>query len=122
MATPDVELRFDRGTILLVGSPNGVNLADAPGVLWDRRVRTYRAPAARHSILKRWLRANGVWFQDISPRPRSIREAWSAVDLRAYQEAGPCRPGSWLSDEVSSRFRRGAARPGWPWLSCNGRN
>jgi superfamily II DNA or RNA helicase len=87
MATPDVELRFDRGTILLIGSSNGVNLADAPGALWDRRVRTYRAPAGRHSVLKRWLRANGVGFQDISPRPRSVPEAWSAVDLRTYQEA-----------------------------------
>ncbi len=82
-----VELRFDRGTILLAASPNAVNLADAPGVLWDHRVRAYRAPARRYSVLKRWLRANGVRFQGIPPRPRSIQEAWSPMDLRPYQEA-----------------------------------
>ena len=80
-------LRFDRGTILLTDPPNGVNLALAPGVLWDRRVRAYRAPARRYSALTRWLQAAGVRFQDISPRPRPMREAWSDVDLRPYQEA-----------------------------------
>ena len=67
--------------------PNGVGLAGAPGVLWDRRVRAYRAPASGYSALKRWLLAVGVRFEEISARPRSIKEAWSVVDLRAYQEA-----------------------------------
>lgn len=82
-----MKLRFDRGTILLTDPPSGVNVAAAPGVLWDRRVRAYRAPASRYSALKRWLLAGGVRFQDISPRPRSVRAAWSDVDLRPYQEA-----------------------------------
>ncbi len=45
-----VKLRFDRGTILLADPPNGVNLAAAPGVLWDRRVRAYHlAPCSGRS-------------------------------------------------------------------------
>jgi superfamily II DNA or RNA helicase len=50
-------------------------------------VGAYRAPASRYSALKRWLLASGVRFQDLSPRPRSLEEAWTDVDLRSYQEA-----------------------------------
>jgi len=82
-----MKLRFDRGTVLLTDPPSGVNLAAGPGVLWDRRVRAYRAPAIRYSALKRWLLARGVSFQGISPRPRTMQEAWTNVDLRTYQEA-----------------------------------
>lgn len=67
--------------------PSVVNLAAAPGVLWDPRVHAHRAPARRYSDLKRWLQASGVRFLDIPDRPRSAREAWRGVDLRPYQEA-----------------------------------
>ena len=82
-----MKLRFDRGTILFVDPPNGLPLGAAPGALWDRRVCAYRAPASRYSALERWLLASGVQFQGIPSRPGSVREAWSDVDLRAYQEA-----------------------------------
>jgi superfamily II DNA or RNA helicase len=82
-----MKLRFDRGTIVVADSPSGVNLAAAPGVLWDSRVHAHRAPARRYSDLKRWLHASGVRFLDLSDRPRSAREAWRGVDLRPYQEA-----------------------------------
>src|SRR5712692_795219 len=84
---PVMKLRFDRGTVLLTDPPSGMDLAAAPGVLWDRRVRAHRAPAIRFSALKRWLLASSVSFQGISPRPRSMQEEWTNVDLRAYQEA-----------------------------------
>ena len=82
-----MKLRFDRGTIVFADLPRGVNLATAPGVLWDGRVRAYRAPARRYAALTRWLRAGGIRFEDISPRPRSVAEAWSGIELRSYQEA-----------------------------------
>jgi superfamily II DNA or RNA helicase len=82
-----MKLRFDRGTVLLTDAPSGVNLAAAPGVVWDRRVRAYRAPAIKYSALQGWLFAAGIGFQDVTPRPRSRQDAWSTVDLRAYQEA-----------------------------------
>jgi superfamily II DNA or RNA helicase len=82
-----MKLRFDRGTILLADPPSGVNLAAAPGVLWDRRVGAFRAPASKYVVLKQWLLTAGVRFVDIAARPRSAADAWSGIDLRPYQEA-----------------------------------
>jgi type I site-specific restriction endonuclease len=82
-----MKLRFDRGTILLADPPTGVNLAAAPGVLWDRRVGAFRSPASKYAALKHWLLAAGVRFVDIAARPRSAACAWSGIDLRPYQEA-----------------------------------
>ena len=82
-----MELRFDRGTLLLADLPSGLNPDAVPEVLWDRRVRAYRAPARRYSALKRWLVEMGIRFHDIPPRPRHEEAAWSGVDLRTYQEA-----------------------------------
>lgn len=82
-----MKLTFDRGTILLADAPGDVDLATAPGVRWDRRVHAYRAPASQHASLKGWLVTAGVRFLDIAPRPRPAAEAWTAVDLRPYQEA-----------------------------------
>ncbi len=82
-----MKLRFDRGTILITDQPGDLDLAEAPGVLWDPRVRAHRAPAGRHHVLKRWLVDRGVGFLDIARPPRPIAEAWSEVGLRTYQEA-----------------------------------
>ena len=87
VAAAPMTLRFDRGTVLLTDVPAGVDLAAAPGVVWDRRVRAYRAPAIKYSVLRRWLFAAGLGFQDVRPRQRSLQAAWSGVELRAYQEA-----------------------------------
>ena len=82
-----MELRFDRGTIVLADPPRDFDLAGAPGVLWDPRVHAHRAPAASYRTLKHWLLERGARFEDIPPPPRPAREAWSEVDLRPYQEA-----------------------------------
>jgi len=82
-----MKLTFDRGTILLTNPPRDLNLAEAPGALWDPRVRAYRAPGIRYAALRRWLREGGVRFEDITRPPRSMENAWSHVDLRPYQEA-----------------------------------
>ncbi|MGH7374444.1 MAG: DEAD/DEAH box helicase family protein [Candidatus Rokuibacteriota bacterium] len=82
-----MKLTFDRGTILLTDPPKDLNLAEAPGVLWDPRVRAYRAPASRYPALRRWLFEGGARFEDIIRPPRSTEDAWSHVDLRPYQEA-----------------------------------
>jgi len=82
-----MKLRFDRGTILLTDPSQDLNLAEAPGVLWDPRVHAHRAPASRYPALKRWLLEGGVRFQDITPPLRPTPEAWSNVELRPYQEA-----------------------------------
>src|SRR5438128_12690515 len=82
-----MKLRFDRGTILPTDPSQDLNLAEAPGVLWDPRVHAHRAPASRYPALKRWLLEGGVRFEDITPPLRPTPEAWSKVELRPYQEA-----------------------------------
>jgi superfamily II DNA or RNA helicase len=80
-------LRFDRGTILIADSPSELDLARAPGVLWDARVRGHRAPAIGYHALRSWLVNEGTRFLDISRPARTSAEAWSQIALRAYQEA-----------------------------------
>ena len=80
-------LRFDRGTILVIDPRGTVDLADAPGVLWDPRVRAHRAPASSYRALKRWLVERGTDFLDITGPLRPISESWLEVGLRPYQEA-----------------------------------
>jgi superfamily II DNA or RNA helicase len=82
-----MKLKFDRGTILVADAPTEVDLAAAPGVLWDPRVHAYRAPAGTYAALKKWLTAAGVPFGDLVARPRPASDAWASVDLRPYQEA-----------------------------------
>ena len=82
-----MKLKFDRGTILLADAPADVDLATAPGVRWDPRVHAYRAPARKYASLKGWLVTAGVRFLDIASRPRPAPGAWTAVNLRPYQEA-----------------------------------
>src|SRR6266508_4988671 len=82
-----MELRFDRGTIVLTDPPKELDLAGAPGVLWDPRVQAHRAPASQYPALKRWLLHRGSRFQDIPPPARPTHELWSDVALRPYQEA-----------------------------------
>jgi superfamily II DNA or RNA helicase len=81
-----MKLRFDRGTILIVEPPIDLDLAKAPGVLWDPRVRAHRAPASSYHALKRWLLKGGAPFLDIAHPPRPAPE-WAEISLRAYQEA-----------------------------------
>lgn len=82
-----MRLRFDRGTILLTEPPKDLNLAEAPGVLWDPRVNAHRAPASKYAALTNWLREIGVQFEGIGPPPRLTPDSWASVDLRRYQEA-----------------------------------
>ncbi len=82
-----MRLQFDRGTIVLTDPPTELNLAEAPGVLWDPRVCVHRAPASSYPALQRWLLGRGTRFQDIASPARPMEEAWSDVDLRPYQEA-----------------------------------
>jgi superfamily II DNA or RNA helicase len=93
-----MKLQFDRGTILIIDPPGTIDLALAPGVLWDARVLAHRAPAGSHDVLKRWLVEHAVDFLDIDRPPRTVPDVWSEVGLRAYQEAalsawelGQCR-------------------------------
>ena len=82
-----MRLQFDRGTILIADVPAGLDVSRAPGVCWDPRVQTYRAPACVYQGLRNWLGALGVPFTDIAPRGVPASDGWSEVELREYQEA-----------------------------------
>ena len=85
---PSIRLVFDRGTVLVV-APHCAELQDAPGLLWDPRVRQYRAPGYRHDHVLRILRERGFTVVD---EARSSFEAaslgcWQPPPLRPYQSA-----------------------------------
>jgi superfamily II DNA or RNA helicase len=85
-STP-VRLLFDRGTILIRDPDPGLERLQMRSVLWDWRVRAYRAPAQRYHTLRRELAERGLPFSDEVRLPAPPPSVWSAVELRPYQEA-----------------------------------
>lgn len=80
-----MRLLFDRGTVLLLDLPAGLDARTLPGVLWDARVGAFRAAAHRRTDLERELSRRGV---PLEPRPAVAPvDGWRALDLRPYQEA-----------------------------------
>jgi len=82
-----MKLQFDRGTIVLADPPKDLDLAGAPGLLWDSRVHAHRAPASTYPALRRWLLQTDRAFEDIPAPSLQAHGLWSDVDLRPYQEA-----------------------------------
>jgi superfamily II DNA or RNA helicase len=80
-----MQLVFDRGTLVLYGDPT--NAGSLPGVLWDPRIRAWRAPACYYSMLSRELSRQYPGFHDeVLPQlvdPPSI----VCPELRPYQAA-----------------------------------
>jgi len=80
-----MQLIFDRGTLLIRGNP--AEAGSLPGILWDPRVRAWRAPACRHVELAGELARRYPDFRDeVRPQlavPPSIR----CPELRPYQAA-----------------------------------
>jgi len=82
-----VRLVFDRGTILLLEPPRGLEPTGFPGALWDVRVRAHRAPAFRSDALRAWLARRGVAFADEIQSAPAPAGAWTSPELRPYQDA-----------------------------------
>lgn len=79
-------LRYDRGTVVFTEAPPRL-LAQRFGVMWDARTSVYRAPPWRHPEIVAALREAGA-LEDDAPRFSALsRNAWSSVELRAYQSA-----------------------------------
>ncbi len=85
-------LKFDRGTILLknlseegssFGQPSPLTL---PGVLWDARVKSFRAPAFRYGEIRRALQLKNIQIHDFVPHRAVLDGQWSKMELRPYQE------------------------------------
>jgi superfamily II DNA or RNA helicase len=84
-----MRLSFDRGTLLIDEPAAAARPGSLPGVLWDPRVRRFRAPAWRYRDLQAALRNRGVPFEDgVLARPAAQpRAAWKPIELRPYQQA-----------------------------------
>jgi superfamily II DNA or RNA helicase len=85
-----VLLRFDRGTLLLLEPPPGLDVASLPGVLWDVRVQAHRAPACAHAALRSELKRQGVPFSDQVREWDPLPSPWPTVELRPYQDTALC--------------------------------
>jgi superfamily II DNA or RNA helicase len=84
---PPMRLVYDNGTVLLAGAPPALDAASLPGVLWDPRVRSFRAPAFRHRSLRQAIADRGQAFDDEVMRGFDAPIRWQPPELRPYQEA-----------------------------------
>lgn len=82
-----MELLFDRGTLLCVAPPAGLDVEELPGFLWDPRVSSHRAPAFRYAQVVAFLAARGARFTDRARAPGPPPERWEPPELRPYQRA-----------------------------------
>jgi superfamily II DNA or RNA helicase len=80
-------LSFDRGTLVIEGLDPGA-AERLPGVIWDPRVGSYRAPASKHRDIVQGLAQQGHAFVDLVSRQASaFIRSWAAIELRSYQQA-----------------------------------
>jgi superfamily II DNA or RNA helicase len=80
-----MQLVFDRGTLVLSGNPS--DAGSLPGVLWDPRIRGWRAPACYYTRLSRELSRRYYGFHD-EVRPQLIEvPPIPFPELRPYQAA-----------------------------------
>ncbi|WP_346290466.1 DEAD/DEAH box helicase [Sphaerothrix gracilis] len=93
MRTPT--LKFDRGTLILHPPPRGKAWVDY--AVWDDRIERFRVPANQYRPLVEALRAEGVSFEDQSPKfeplqlqPRLVMEPYAhqREALSAWVQSG----------------------------------
>lgn len=82
---PSMQIRFDRGTILIDPSRTGVDLQKLPGVAWDPRVRSWRAPAEAYASVVTRLAVDDIPYKARLPDHETSTAGWSMPDLRWYQ-------------------------------------
>ncbi len=82
-----MRLVFDRGTLVLLEPPD-IDLGFLPGVIWDRRVALWRAPAHRHRDIVDAASRRGLSFTDETRRDdEELPGPWATIPLRPYQRA-----------------------------------
>lgn len=86
LLTRGMQIRFDRGTILLDPAASGVDPEQLPGVAWDPRVDEWRAPADAYAAIVGRLADERVRVSDEIPDSRTDAADWSLPDLRWYQQ------------------------------------
>jgi superfamily II DNA or RNA helicase len=80
-----MKLLFDRGTLVLQGNP--ADAGSLPGVVWDPRIRAWRAPACYYVMLSQELSQRYPGFHD-EVRPKLMdAPPIPHPELRPYQAA-----------------------------------
>ncbi len=80
-----MQIRFDRGTILLDPSSTTLDPQTIPGVARDPRDGSWRAPAEAYASLVGRLSDKNVRLSDNVPDHRTDTTSWSLPELRWYQ-------------------------------------
>jgi superfamily II DNA or RNA helicase len=80
-----MQLVFDRGTLVLHGNPD--DAGSLPGVLWDPRIRAWRAPACVYRELSQELLRRYPEFRDAVRPQLPLPPAGIYPQLRPYQAA-----------------------------------
>jgi len=80
-----MQIRFDRGTLVLDEVPDGLDLEQFVGASWDPVLSTWRLPAERLSELRGRLTVNGVRYTDIPDIRQLSATDWKLPALRWYQ-------------------------------------
>jgi superfamily II DNA or RNA helicase len=83
-----VRLVFDGGTILIEDPDPRIDPRSLPGVLWDPRTRTFRAPGRQHAEIVALLSRRGLRFTDqVRASAAEALDGLGEPELRSYQEA-----------------------------------
>jgi superfamily II DNA or RNA helicase len=82
-----IQLGFDRGTILIRADDSSIKLPAVANILWDERVRSYRAPASCYRELMRYFSAHNFAIRDLTTHRWGDAMALSVPNLRSYQQA-----------------------------------
>jgi superfamily II DNA or RNA helicase len=81
----EMQIRFDRGTIL-IDPRRGADPHRLPGVAWDPRVRSWRAPADAYASIVAQLSQDAIAFRAELPEHATTTSGWSVPELRWYQQ------------------------------------
>ena len=79
-----VQIRFDRGTILIAHARD-TSPERLPGVAWDPRVRSWRAPADAYEAVVSQLSRDAIAFRSELVEHTTATAGWSMPELRWYQ-------------------------------------
>ena len=82
-----MQIRFDRGTIVIAGAHGAVDPATLPGMVWDPRVRVWRAPADAHAAIVARLQPARTEASLPATGAGSVAAGWTMPELRWYQRA-----------------------------------
>jgi superfamily II DNA or RNA helicase len=83
-----MRVRFDRGTWLIEGAAPGVEPESLPGVLWDPRVKAYRAAGWQRDAIRAALRSRLGGDEPAALSPNAgLSRPWAPPELRPYQMA-----------------------------------